>query len=396
MIETKCGFDSPSRMNSSDVNENSRVSTSPLISIRLQQLQQSASDAIKKGTLSDVNGYTGKHGATIVERKLAFENAANLAASRSCSIKPPPYPERKGLREDWIRLNSPLKSLPEGREIPRSFTSSRNSSESDRRVSQARIEMPKLLAHVNVLQRASQFAYSEPPPSYEANSSYTYGKSPERSNTDKVEAPRNNVPFLSNFPRNISPSQFQKNVHKDNVPTNDVPIQSDEVMSLWPRVESPERKRAGEQFKTIGQSTGLGCNSGNSARKEDSLKKEDSPVSSSVVVPRKMYSTDRNNDTQRLNQNSQARSEMPSLLAHVKVSERASMFALQDEECRAKSSSNRDEMPSLLAHVKVSERASVYNNHYSDSSKPLVGKYEHLFCKRESFLVMYAEMLFIS
>jgi hypothetical protein len=376
MIETKCGFDSPSRMNSSDSTENSRASTSPLISIRLQQLQQSASDAIKKGTISDVNGYTGKHGATIVERKLAFENAANLAASRNCSIKPPPYPERKGLREDWIRQNSPLKSLPEGREIPRSFTSSRNSSDSDRRVSQARIEMPKLLAHVNVLQRASQFAYVEPPPPYEANSSYTYGKLPERSNTDKDEAPRNNVPFQSNFPRSFSPSHSQKNIPKDNFPTNNVPIQSDEGMTLWPRVESPERKRAGEPLKTTGQSTGLGYNIGNSARKEDSLKKEDSPISSPVQVPRKMYSTDRNIDTQRLNQNSQARSEMPSLLAHVKVSERASMFALQDEECRAKSSSNRDEMPSLLAHVKVSERASVYNNKYSDSSKPLVGKYE--------------------
>ena len=66
----------------------------------------------------------------------------------------------------------------------------------------------------------------------------------------------------------------------------------------------------------------------------------------------------RNRDSKRI---SQARIEVPLLLAHVKVSERVSNFGTEDNQLARKGSAPRDEMPSLLAHVRVAERASSFS-----------------------------------
>ena len=327
---TNSGQESPAKTSSMDGNDSNRSSISTFVSNRMMAYSKLAKDSVRQQYNSDMNGNVETHGASIIQRKLALENAASTTASRQSSISAPsPYPEKRFPRAEWIRQSSPPKTqLEEIREIPSSTSSSRNSSGTDRRLSQARVEMPKLLAHVNVMQRASQFGNSDAL-SREDSFNGSSRKGPERVSSVTPPEPS-------------SPSKTS------------VPFQSQQP-SLWPRVESPERKRYPQstlKMKNIVTSVMENGGQSNGTKVEK------------VVTPPPPRLT-------RQESESEVRNEMPSLFANVKVSERASMFTVLDDGCRVKNSSkNRDEVPALLAHVKVSERASIYNNKYADAQRP--------------------------
>ena len=321
---TNSGQESPVKMNSMDGNDSIRSSISTFVSNRMMAYSTLAKDNVRQRYGSDVNGNVETHGASIIQRKLAFEHAKSRQSS---TYPPPPYPEKRLPRAEWIRQSSPPKpQLEEIHEIP-STSSSRNSSGTDRRLSQARVEMPKLLAHVNVMQRASQFVNSDA--LQKEDSFISHRKGPERMSSVTPPEP-------------ASPTKAS------------VPFQSQPSSLLWPRVESPERKRYPQStlkmknIITTVQENG-GQNNGKKVEK--------------VVTPPPPRLSRQGSETE-------VRNEMPSLFANVKVSERASMFTVLEEGCRVPKSKNRDEVPTLLAHVKVSERASIYNNRYADEKRP--------------------------
>ena len=103
---TNSGQQSPVKMNSMDGHENIRSSVSTFVSNRMLAYSKLAKESAHQRS-SDVNGNVVTHGASVVERKLAFENAAGVASSRRSSLSPPPpYPEKRLPRADWIRQTS--------------------------------------------------------------------------------------------------------------------------------------------------------------------------------------------------------------------------------------------------------------------------------------------------
>lgn len=131
----------------------SRTSTSPFVSNRLMAFENKSTD---KGTKrpTEGNGYSGMHEATVLERMRLF--TSNNSSRSSSSPRVQEEKSKRVLREDWIKESTPVKSavedtVPEitykgGIPIPRKLS-----------ISQARTELPIMLAHVKVSERASNF-----------------------------------------------------------------------------------------------------------------------------------------------------------------------------------------------------------------------------------------------
>lgn len=130
---------------------NSRPSTSPFVNTRLQAIENKPFDR-HAAKLIVRKGYSGMSEATVSERMLMF-SSNNSSRSRS-PHKLHEEKKQRILREDWIRENTPIKDGDDEVEntefggIPRNRDS--------KRISQARIEVPLLLAHVKVSERVSK------------------------------------------------------------------------------------------------------------------------------------------------------------------------------------------------------------------------------------------------
>jgi hypothetical protein len=337
------GRQSPTLVDGTLKKENGR-STSPFVSNRLQAYERSATVEEKKSP-SEFSGRAATLASSISQRMLAFENSTG----RSSVISPTPNFEKRSLREDWIKKSTVVKVASEevkvGKEVLKADPTTTHSVSSDRRVSQARFEMPKLLAHVNVLQRASQYLSSE-------------GPSRESGSRTNSTAKASMIMSANNSPR-LNP---EENTSTASSAASDRPrylSQKSCPTLLWQRVESPERMRAIESLSEDGN-------------QEHSLSKGKDERDLSQPIARTVQTS--NIAALPMRHNSNARSEMPSMLAHVKVSERASRFTILEEDSKARRSTNRDDVPALLAHVKVSERASVYVNNLNDNDKVPHGK----------------------
>ena len=343
------GRDSPTLVDGPFKKENSRTSTSPFVSNRLQAYQRSVTVEEKKSP-SEFSGRPATLASSISQRMLAFENSTS--STRASIISPTPIFERRSMRVDWIKKSSTVKvACEDDKEILKADPSSSHSVGADRRVSQARFEMPKLLAHVNVLQRASQYLSSDS----SSRESGSRGNSATKASMimSANNSPRT-IPEESTSTSSSAASDRPRFLSQKSCPT-----------LLWQRVESPERSRALESLTSDPEDN----NQEHSSRKG----KDDRELPQPFV--RTVQNLNFANAPMR--HNSHARSEIPSMLAHVKVSERASRFTLPEEDSKdskARTSKNREEVPALLAHVKVSERASVYVNNLADNDKVPHGK----------------------
>jgi hypothetical protein len=131
----------------------SRTSTSPFVSNRLMAIENKSTDKGRKAP-TEGNGYSGMHEATVLERMRLF--TSNNSSRSSSSPRVQEEKSKRVLREDWIKESTPIKSqvvdaAPEiayhgGIPVPRKLS-----------ISQARTELPIMLAHVKVSERASNF-----------------------------------------------------------------------------------------------------------------------------------------------------------------------------------------------------------------------------------------------
>jgi hypothetical protein len=340
------GRQSPTLVDGTLKKENGR-STSPFVSNRLQAYQRSVTVEEKKSP-SEFSGRSATLASSISQRMLAFENSTG----RSSVISPTLNFEKRILREDWIKKSTAVKvaseEVKEGKEVLKADPTTTQSVSSDRRVSQALFEMPKLLAHVNVLQRASQYLSSE-------------GTSRESGSRSNSTAKASMIMSANNSPR-LNPEESISTTSSDASDRPRYLSQKSCPTLLWQRVESPERMRAIESLSPVSED----------GSQEHFLSKGKDERDLSQPIARTVQTI--NIAALPMRHNSHARSEMPSMLAHVKVSERASRFTILEEDSKARRSTNRDEVPALLAHVKVSERASVYVNNLNDNDKLSHGK----------------------
>ena len=342
------GRDSPTLIDGPFKKENSRASTSPFVSNRLQAYQRSVAVEEKKSP-SEFSGRPATLASSISQRMLAFENSTS--STRASTISPTPIFERRSMRVDWIKKSSTVKvACEDEKEILKADPSSSHSVGADRRVSQARFEMPKLLAHVNVLQRASQYLSSD-------NSSRESGSRGDSATKASMFMSANNsprtIPEESTSTSSSAASERPRFLSQKSCPT-----------LLWQRVESPERARAIESLTSVHE---------DSNQEHSSRKGNDDKEQLSQPFVRTVQNLNSANAAP-MRHNSHARSEIPTMLAHVKVSERATRFTTAEEDSKARTSKNREEVPALLAHVKVSERASVYVNNLADNDKVPHGK----------------------
>lgn len=339
------GRQSPTLVDGTFKKENGR-STSPFVSNRLQAYQRSVTVEEKKSP-SEFSGRPATLASSISQRMQAFENSTG----RSSIISPTPNFEKRSLREDWIKKSTTVKvASEEGKEekqVLKADPTTTHSVSSDRRVSQARFEMPKLLAHVNVLQRASQYLWE--------------GSSRESGSRTNSSAKASMIMSANNSPR-LNPEETTSTTSSAASDRPRYLSQKSCPTLLWQRVESPERMRAIESLSPDPEDG----NQENSSSRGKDEREAFQPIARTVQTS--------NIAALPMRHNSHARSEMPSMLAHVKVSERASRFTILEEDSKARRSTNRDEVPALLAHVKVSERASVYVNNLNDNDKVPHGK----------------------
>ena len=341
------GRQSPTLVDGTFKKENGR-STSPFVSNRLQSYQRSSVTVEEKKSSSEFSGRPATLASSISQRMLAFENGTG----RSSIISPTPNFEKRSLREDWIKKSTAVKVASEEgkeeKEVLKADPTTTHSVSSDRRVSQALFEMPKLLAHVNVLQRASQYLSSE-------------GSSRESGSRTNSSAKASMIMSANNSPR-LNPEESTSTTSSAASDRPRYLSQKSCPTLLWQRVESPERTRAMESLLPVPEDG----NQEHSSKKGKNERELSQPIARTVQTS--------NVAALPMRHHSNARSEMPSMLAHVKVSERASRFTTLEEDSKTRRSTNRDEVPALLAHVKVSERATVYVNNLNDNDKVNHGK----------------------
>jgi hypothetical protein len=219
----------------------SRTSTSPFVSNRLMAIENKSTD---KGTKrpTEGNGYSGMHEATVLERMRLFTSNNSSRSSTSPRVE---EKSKRVLREDWIKEGTPIKPAVEVA-VPEIAYHGRIPIPKKLSISQARTELPIILAHVKVSERASNFNILDEASSLKKNASCKEElpsvirniRAPtERSSSiplmDSITPPPKNVQTIEEVPQlcrdvrvsermtNINPAEQNQEIVPKNVPPSD-------------------------------------------------------------------------------------------------------------------------------------------------------------------------------
>ena len=291
--------------------------SNPFVSERLQTYQSAPiNQPSKRSSLSnDVDRYCGMSESSVSERALAFKSAAKkVVASNRQSLIPNLRVEEKGkriLREEWIKNNSPISSPDKAKNHPprpktkriasTSFIDQRQKSISPRAkrssMSSARTEMPKMLAHVKVSERASNYTAHEEESSQRGSSRYlTRSESPSLVLSEaRTEMPT----MLAHVKVSERASNYHIPIGDDDHHTNSSILGGTSLSHSTARTEMPTMLA---HVKV-------------------------SSLSSNFHSVEIVAGEEHSKEYPKANRSSSVRTEMRQLKAHVKVSERASHYA---------------------------------------------------------------------
>ena len=292
--------------------------SNPFVSERLHAFQGAPTNqSSRKSSFSnDVDRYCGMSETSVSERALAFKPAAKMAvASNKQSLIPKVRVEEKGkriLREEWIKNNSPISSPDKAKNYPlrqkakritsTGFIDQREKSISPRAkrssMSSARTEMPRMLAHVKVSERASNYTAHEEESSQRRSSRYlTRSDSPSL----VLSEARTEMPTML---AHVKVSERASNYH---IPAGDDEHHTNSSI-LGSTSQPPSTART--EMPTMLAHVKVSSLSSN--------------YHSTDIVTGEEHSREHS----KANRSSSVRTEMRQLKAHVKVSERASHYAL--------------------------------------------------------------------
>lgn len=293
--------------------------SNPFVSERLYVFENAPTiPSRKRSSLSnDVDGYSGMSESTVSERALAFKFAAKkVVALNRQSLIPSLRMEEKGkriLREEWIRNNSPTSSPDKAmarsplkeKKIPSSGYIDQRLKEASPRpkrssMSSARTELPRMLAHVKVSERASNYTAYEEEHSQRRRSSRFLARS-ESSSLILSEA-RTEMPTML---AHVKVSERASNYHSP-LGDEENPYQSSSILGGTSLSNSTARTEIPKMLAHV---------------KVSSLS---SNFLSVDVIPREEHSREHS----KTKTSSSVRTEMKQLKEHVKVSERASNYTI--------------------------------------------------------------------